>query len=97
MENVLPVLGFTLFYGIALIARRARDHDQQHWKRDAAITLTSFVVAIFVVTGGMFALSVWTEWLRPNLITSIVLVFTIVLVSEGVDQLLQTIIPKSKS
>ena len=89
MQSVLPILGFTLFYGIALIARRARDQDQVNWKRDAAITLISFAVAIMVVTGALFLLMMQTEWLRPNLITSIIFVFAIVFVSEGIDRSLQ--------
>ena len=88
MQELLPVLGFTLFYGVVLIARRARDRDQHHWKRDAAITLVSFVVAVVLVAGGMYFLALWTAWLRPNLLTSIILIFAFVFVSEGVDNLL---------
>lgn len=89
MPNVLPILGFTLFYGVVLIARRARDHDQVNWKRDAVITLLSFVVAIGIVAGILFVLLTQTAWLRPNLITSIIVVFSIVTISEAVDYLLR--------
>lgn len=93
MNEALPILAFTLVYGIALIARRARERNQAGWQRDAAITLASFALAIVLVGGALFMLTTLTTWIRPNLATSIGVVLAIVLASESLDYLLRSIFP----